>query len=135
MGYGGGINLYGYVGNNPGNGLDPLGLTNPDGSPDNIDAVVGGVNVGVKAVLHAFSFGLYDGGDAKCDPDFATSSALAGIGRDALITAATLGAGEAFSGAGRAAEEAAEAGESSVGEPCGLLYFTVGTPIDGRRNE
>ena len=76
------------------------------------------------------SFGLYDGGDAKCDPDFGTSKKLAGVGRDALILAATVGAG----GSAVAAEETggvvegATEGSEDIAETC-LRCFTGETLV------
>ncbi len=131
MGYGGGINLYSYVQNNPANAWDPLGLCGgDDGEPGFWDAVGSGLNVGVKATASALSFGLYDGGDAKCDPDFGTSKKLAGVGRDALILAATAGTGEGAVAAeegGEAAEAGAEGAEDVAGG-C-LRCFTGDTPV------
>jgi len=131
MGYGGGINLYGYVGNNPVNVWDPLGLCGgDDGEPGFWDAVGSGLNVGLKATGSALSFGLYDGGDAKCDPDFGTSKKLAGIGRDALIMAATAGTGEGAVAAeeGTEAVEAGAEGAEDVAGAC-LRCFTGETLV------
>ena len=117
--------------NNPVNSDDPLGLCGgDDAEPGFWDAVGSGLNVGVKATASAMSFGLYDGGDAKCDPDFAPSKKLAGVGRDALILAATVGAG----GSAVAAEETggvvegATEGSEDIAETC-LRCFTGETLV------
>ena len=129
-GYGGGINLYSYVQNNPGNFDDPLGLCGgDDAEPGFWDAVGSGLNVGLKATASAMSLGAYDGGDAKCDPDFGTSKQLAGYGRDAAIMAATMGGGGELVAAeeGGALESGAE-GAEEAGEGC-LRCFTDLTPV------
>jgi hypothetical protein len=82
-----------------------------------------GLGVGAAAVGSAFTFGLWDGGNASCDASFQVSRTLGGIGRDALLS--TVPVDRLLNGfAPDAAEMAAN-----------TLRFTEGTPVqmaDGR---
>jgi hypothetical protein len=81
------------------------------------------LGVGAAAVGSAFTFGLWDGGNASCDASFQVSRTLGGIGRDALLS--TVPVDRLLNGfAPDAAEMAAN-----------TLRFTEGTPVqmaDGR---
>src|SRR5205807_6189877 len=57
-GYGGGINLYGYVGNSPLSGSDPLGLCGDDAPDADVGAYIGQVQGG----YHAFWGGVHQVG-------------------------------------------------------------------------
>lgn len=48
-----------------------------------LDGVGGAAMVGIAAVAHQASFGLYNGGEYRHDPSFGVSSALAGLGTTA----------------------------------------------------
>ena len=50
-GYGGGINLYSYVTNNPVNGSDPFGLMDEYGGQTNAEAAWSGLKIGFKSYL------------------------------------------------------------------------------------
>ncbi len=120
----GGLNLYGYVGNDPVNFVDPEGLWEVRIGPQSrpwllFDGEGGsmGVQTGLAATGRAFSFGLYDGGDYKGMPGFGESSILAEVGRDSLLSAATLGAGNAVHGCrtARVLQRVAARAERAVG--------------------
>jgi len=102
IGWAGGLNLYGYGGNNPTNTIDPLGTEFVVGSADRplfvftSAGIRDGLATGLAATGSAFSFGVYDGGGYKNQPGFGESKFLAEVGKDALITAGTLGVGEAI---------------------------------------
>ncbi|MEO0249526.1 MAG: putative toxin [candidate division WOR-3 bacterium] len=111
---GGEPNLYLYAANDPLNWADPSGLDEPEwwkqAKAIGRELLKGktwseGLKTGLAAVGSAFTFGLWDGGAYKNQPGFGTSQALAGVGRDCLLTAATLGFGEAYA-AGRGAQAA-----------------------------
>jgi hypothetical protein len=95
IGLGGGINQFAYCDNDPVNLVDPYGL-----DPYFIFTWEGtgeGLATGGAAVGSSFTFGLWDGGTYKNKPGFGVSRVCADVGRDALITAGTLGAGNAIS--------------------------------------
>jgi RHS repeat-associated protein len=109
IGFEGGLNLYGYCGNGPVGSVDPEGnwswtvknglIIGSDNRPwlqFTGENTVEGAQVGMAAVGSSFSFGIWDGGKWREDPAFKTSKFFADIGRDAALTAITLGFGEAL---------------------------------------
>ncbi len=100
IGYAGGVNLYGYVGNNPTNYGDANGLygvqfgNGPNigsGEPTLIftgDGAAEGAMTGLAADGSSFTFGLWNGGKYRCNPYFGDSRSIADIGRDLLLSAA-----------------------------------------------
>jgi RHS repeat-associated protein len=102
IGLAGGLNLYYYVFNDPVNLVDPDGLYGiwvgryhlGDDRPWLVFDAPGagaGPRTGVAGVGSAFSFGLWDGGDARCQPGFEGSVALAKVGRTLALQALGLG--------------------------------------------
>jgi RHS repeat-associated protein len=96
IGFDGGLNLFAYCDNDPVNSVDPDGLYGiwvggvhlGDDHPwlvFDAQGAAAGLGTGVAAVGSAGSFGLWDGGDAQCQPGFGTSRALAAFGRDILL--------------------------------------------------
>jgi RHS repeat-associated protein len=96
IGFAGGLNLFAYCDNDPVNVVDPEGLYGiwvggvhlGDDHPWLVFDAPGvrtGLGTGLAAVGSAGSFGLWDGGDAQCQPGFGTSRALAAFGRDILL--------------------------------------------------
>jgi RHS repeat-associated protein len=130
IGAAGGINVYGYCGNNAESYYDPLGLfdisifgfdfTNSD--------VSSGLGVGFSALGSSATFGIWNGGSARFDPSFGTSRTLADIGLTAASFAMPVGAlsngarSAFFSGEG--AQAAAEAGKDT--------YRLIGDTIGGK---
>jgi RHS repeat-associated protein len=99
IGFAGGLNLYGYCDSDPVNIVDPdgLGLKIGNWLEFDLEGVGRGLNTGVHAVGSVLTFGLYNGGEYRNQPGFAGAQFLGGIGRDALIDAATVVVSEAVS--------------------------------------
>ena len=97
IGHEGGVNLYGYCGNDSVNGVDPSGLQG-----DMVDAISDGFLIADAAMLNAFTFGigefigrpinfqLSDGSQATEANEYGFSRGAAGVSRDALLMAGGL---------------------------------------------
>jgi RHS repeat-associated protein len=96
IGFAGGLNLYAYCDNDPVDMVDPDGLGGVwiggvhlgDDHPwlvFDAPGLAAGLGTGVAAVGSAGTFGLWDGGDAQCQPGFGVSRGLAAFGRDILL--------------------------------------------------
>jgi RHS repeat-associated protein len=152
LGYAGGINLYGYVGNNPLNSLDPLGLVDDT-------SVLGQLmhgstwGKGLATAGHAFlgSLGFDSNPCHESEPGYGGSKALWNAAEQAAAAAATGGSSEVAEGAqaARMAEEAegmaqaaraseeAEAAEQVAEEEAeeaasgyNRACFVAGTPVE-----
>jgi hypothetical protein len=128
-------NLYRYCGNDPVNMADDGGTDWFKKTEDglwigpilfNSEVVSEGLKTGLAAVGSAFSLGFWDGGAYKDQPGFETSTFFAEIGRDCLITAATLGLGEVVASvrAARQVQQAANNAQRVVGAGRGAAYGT-----------
>ncbi len=85
-----------------------------------------GLKTGLAAVGSVFTFGLWDGGAYKNQVGFEASTFFAEVGRDCLITAATLRLGEAYASwrAGRQVQTAANRAVATVGSGRGSAHGT-----------
>ena len=92
----------------------------------NSDVVFEGLKTGLAAVGSTFTFGLWKGEAYKDQPGFETSTFFAEIGRDCLITAATLGLGEVVASvrAARQVQQAANIAQRTVGQGRGPVHGT-----------
>ncbi|MCL6475222.1 MAG: RHS repeat-associated core domain-containing protein [Firmicutes bacterium] len=128
-------NLYRYAGNDPINMADDGGKDWFKKTEDGIwigpflfnsEVVSEGLKTGLAAVGSVFTFGLWDGGAYKDQVGFDTSNFFAGVGRECLITAATLGVGEfIFSArAARQVQQAANNAQRIVGSGRGAAHGT-----------
>ena len=128
-------NLYRYAGNDPVNMADDGGADWFKKTEDGIwigpflfnsDVVFEGLKTGLAAVGSTFTFGLWKGEAYKDQPGFETSTFFAEIGRDCLITAATLELGEVVASvrAARQVQQAANNAQRVVGAGRGAAYGT-----------
>jgi len=128
-------NLYRYAGNDPVNMADDGGADWFKKTEDGIwigsflfnsDVVFEGLKTGLAAVGSTFTFGLWKVEAYKDQPGFETSTFCAEIGRDCLITAATLGLGKVVASvrAARQVQQAANIVQRTVGSGRGAAYGT-----------
>ncbi|CAN5456500.1 hypothetical protein BH11ARM2_BH11ARM2_37660 [soil metagenome] len=96
IGQEGGLNLYAYCGNSPLIKVDPSGKQGLTigGFQFDRNTVGNGFRTGWESLRESFSFGYYQSDFARSQIGYRESRLFGDIGREAIIMAATLGAGE-----------------------------------------